>query len=123
MAWNATPMSDLDHSVDPADEGRHEPGPEQWWNESWYLDYVAGDDEFSVNCRGQRDHSWANRDWWSFEWCWFAGWLDDGTRIHGADIRLSPDFRLSFGYRQAKGQVIPIESELATSEDTAAFGM
>ncbi|HVT78227.1 MAG TPA: hypothetical protein VHD87_14420 [Acidimicrobiales bacterium] len=188
-------MSDLDHSVDPSDEGRHEPGPEQWWNESWYLDFVDGDGElagyvrlglhpnqgvawwtaavvgkdtpcvmstnyalplpapdamsigdiecivleplkrfrvvasapakihptangvydnsnaeettvafdvtwttdgvpyhyvlspryeipctvagtitvgdetYTVHCRGQRDHSWANRDWWSFEWC------------------------------------------------------
>ena len=246
-------MSDLDHSVDPADEARHEPGPEKWWNESYYLDFVdgdgafagyvrlgihpnqgvawwtaavvgrdrpcvmstnytlplpapdatsvahdgvsvdciveqplkafrvvasapavsyadasgvydgsagtpttvdfdvtwttdgvpyhyvlspryeipctvrgtirIGDEEFTVDCRGQRDHSWANRDWWSFEWCWFAGWYDDGTRIHGADIRLNPDFRLSFGYRQEHGEVVPVESELVTAEDLGAYGM
>jgi len=28
---------------DPADEGRHPPGPEQLWNESWYFDAVAED--------------------------------------------------------------------------------
>ena len=24
----------------PGDEGRHPPGPEQFWNESWYLDWT-----------------------------------------------------------------------------------
>lgn len=243
----------LDHTVAAVDEGRHEPGPEQWWNESWYLDFVdaegtiagyvrlglhpnqnvawwtaafvgpdrpcvmstnyalplpapdamtvkdgevavecivddplksfrvvayapalsfadasgvydgsagepttidfdvtwttdgvpyhyvlspryeipcvvngritVGGEEFTIDARGQRDHSWANRDWWSFEWCWFAGWLDDGTKVHGADIRLHPDFRLSFGYSQADGEVIPIEAELDTQEDRGPYGM
>lgn len=27
----------------PADEGRHEPGDERYWNESWYLDFAADD--------------------------------------------------------------------------------
>jgi hypothetical protein len=84
---------------------------------------TVGDRTYTIAANGQRDHSWANRDWWSFEWCWFAGWLDDGTRVHGADIRLNPDFRLSFGYRQADGEVVPIEAELVTSEELGAFGM
>src|SRR5688572_30032002 len=25
------------------DEGRHEPGPDQLWNESWYFDFAAPD--------------------------------------------------------------------------------
>jgi hypothetical protein len=83
----------------------------------------VGDEEFRVDCRGQRDHSWANRDWWSFEWCWFAGWLDDGTRVHGADIRLNPDFRLSFGYSQLNDEVTPIEGDLVTTEELGDFGM
>jgi hypothetical protein len=29
--------------VDPADEGRHEPGPEQLWGESWYFDFTTAD--------------------------------------------------------------------------------
>ncbi len=245
--------STLDHTVDPADESPHAPGPEEWFNESWYLDFVdddgavagyvrlglhpnqgvawwtaafiapefpcvmstnyalplpvpgsmatahgdtsveciveeplkafrvvasapavsydnasgvydgstgtpttlafdmqwvsdgepygyvlsaryeipsrasgtitVGDRTFRIAANGQRDHSWANRDWWSFEWCWFAGWLEDGTRVHGADIRLTPGFRLSFGYRQAGGEVTPIEAELVTSEELGAFGM
>lgn len=30
-------------AVPPADERRHEPGPELLWNESWYFDFVAAD--------------------------------------------------------------------------------
>lgn len=33
-------------AVDPADEGRHEPGPEQLWGESWYFDFFAPDGSF-----------------------------------------------------------------------------
>ncbi len=36
---------------DPADEGRHEPGPEALWNESWYFDAVAGDGSLGVYVR------------------------------------------------------------------------
>ena len=28
-----------DHTIDPADEGRHEPGAERFWNESYYFDF------------------------------------------------------------------------------------
>jgi hypothetical protein len=67
---------------------------------------LAIDDEaVAITGQGQRDHSWAPRDWWSFDWCWFAGRLDDGTRAHGADIRVAPELRLSFGYRQGPGEV------------------
>src|SRR6266511_3766286 len=223
-----------DHLVAVTDEGRHEPGPDKWWNESWYLDFVADDGSIggyvrlglypnqgvawwtaaivgperelveavdltmpvppasedhgrvdveaagtSVSCifedplqvmrvvasgpaavyaepadvyrsaprapaqldldlvwrsdgepyhyvhttryelpclvsgtltidgttvsitgQGQRDHSWAPRDWWTIDWCWFSGRLDDGTRAHGADIRIAPELRPSFGYVQ-----------------------
>jgi hypothetical protein len=29
--------------ADPVDEGRHEPGAEPLWNESWYFDFAAED--------------------------------------------------------------------------------
>jgi hypothetical protein len=32
----------------PADEGRHEPGPEELWNESWYFDVVSDDGTIGV---------------------------------------------------------------------------
>jgi hypothetical protein len=50
--------------------------------------------------QGQRDHSWGVRDWWAFGWCWSSGRLDDGTRVHLADIR-APGFRFGAGYVQS----------------------
>ena len=52
-----------------------------------------------VSGHGQRDHSWGVRDWWAFAWCWFAGRLDDGTRVHGVDVRF-PGHRVPLGYVQ-----------------------
>ena len=43
---------------------------------------------FTVDGQGQRDHSWGVRDWWAFGWCWCSMRLDDGTRVHLADIRM-----------------------------------
>ena len=61
-----------------------------------------------VKGHGQRDHSWGVRDWWAFGWCWMAGRLDDGTRIHAADIRI-PGHPLAFGYVQDPGGgVVPV---------------
>jgi hypothetical protein len=37
--------------TDPADEGRHEPGPEALWNESWYFDAVGDDSSLGVYTR------------------------------------------------------------------------
>ena len=46
----------------------------------------------TVDGQGQRDHSWGVRDWWAFGWCWCSVRLDDGTRVHLADIRMGiPD--------------------------------
>jgi len=56
---------------------------------------------------GQRDHSWGVRDWWAFSWCWSAVRLDDGTRLHLADIRL-PGFP-PLGYVQRDGAVEPLD--------------
>jgi hypothetical protein len=36
---------------DPQDEGRHEPGPEPLWNESWYFDGVSDDESLGVYIR------------------------------------------------------------------------
>ena len=44
---------------------------------------LVGDEVLEIDGWGQRDHSWgAARDWWTNEWCWSAGRLDDGTRWH-----------------------------------------
>jgi len=67
---------------------------------------VAGPDgveELTVRGQGQRDHSWGVRDWWAFGWCWSSARLDDGTRVHLADIRM-PGFPIAFGYVQTPGE-------------------
>jgi hypothetical protein len=56
----------------------------------------------AVEGQGQRDHSWGVRDWWAFGWCWCSVRLDDGTRIHLADIRI-PNLPVFFGYVQTPG--------------------
>jgi hypothetical protein len=77
---------------------------------------TVGDELVAVEAQGQRDHSWGVRDWWAFTWCWFAGRLDDGTRVHGADIRI-PGSRIPFGYVQhPDGTVVPVTG-LDVTED------
>ena len=47
----------------------------------------VGDETIDLAGVGQRDHSWGTRDWWSAEWMWSAGHLQDGTRLHGVEFR------------------------------------
>jgi hypothetical protein len=48
------------------------------------------------------------RDWWAFGWCWCSVRLEDGTRIHLADIRMGiPGIPVFFGYIQRAGEVHP----------------
>lgn len=66
---------------------------------------------------GQRDHSWAARDWWSMEWVWSALHLDDGTRIHGVDLRIPGVPPMGVGYRQRVGEHL-IELPSVTARET-----
>ena len=43
---------------------------------------------FGSTRAGQRDHSWGVRDWWGDGRVWSAGHLDDGTHLHGVDVRI-----------------------------------
>ncbi len=52
---------------------------------------------------GQRDHSWAPRDWWSMDWVWSALHLQDGTHLHGVSIRIPGLSPMSVGYLQNPG--------------------
>lgn len=63
---------------------------------------LLGQERIALDGHGQRDHSWAPRDWWSFGWVWTSGRLEDGTRFHGSDIRV-PEQRVGFGYVQPPG--------------------
>ncbi len=71
---------------------------------------TVGGTTMAVDGHGQRDHSWGVRDWWAFGWCWASARLDDGTRVHFADIRM-PGLPVAFGYLQPPGgPVSPVES-------------
>jgi hypothetical protein len=83
---------------------------------------------FAVDGQGQRDHSWGVRDWWAFGWCWCSVRLDDGTRVHLADIRMGiPGMPVFFGYVQKPGgagltsEVHPATA-LTVTEDVGAHG-
>lgn len=83
---------------------------------------TVGGERFGIEGHGQRDHSWGVRDWWAFGWCWFAGRLDDGTRFHGADIRI-PGHGIPLGYVQhPSGQVVTVTG-LDVTEDLGVEGM
>lgn len=47
---------------------------------------------------GQRDHSHGVRDWWSMDWVWSALHLEDGTHMHGVDLRVPGMPPVSVGY-------------------------
>ena len=82
----------------------------------------VGGDRWDVDGQGQRDHSWGVRDWWAFGWCWAAARLDDGTRVHFADIRI-PGQPIALGYLQPPdGGVEPVAT-LEMSEELAEEGL
>ena len=62
----------------------------------------VGDEELALRrAAGQRDHSWGTRDWWSMDWVWSAGHLDDGTRFHARRAPAARTCRrLGVGYVQ-----------------------
>jgi hypothetical protein len=82
---------------------------------------TVGEESFTIRGHGQRDHSWGVRDWWAFGWCWAAARLDDGTRLHLADIRI-PGHPVGFGYVQTRGRLEPI-GVATVREDLGAGGM
>jgi len=71
---------------------------------------------------GQRDHSWGVRDWWSMDWIWSALHLDDGTHLHGVNIRIPGAPAFSVGYVQrADGPDVKV-TELQTVTSRESFG-
>jgi hypothetical protein len=60
--------------------------------------FTIGGETITVDCAGQRDHSWGVRDWWLFPWNWTAGHLDDGTFFHAARSMLSGAELFQEGY-------------------------
>ena len=74
---------------------------------------VAGR-EFTLSAvPGQRDHSWGVRDWWSMDWVWSALHLEDGTHLHGVDIRIPGIPPVGIGYIQQGGEFVELQSVTA----------
>ena len=83
----------------------------------------VGDEELELRAVGQRDHSWGTRDWWSAEWMWCAGHLDDGTRFHGVEFRLPDAPRIGVGYLQPPaGGVVEVD-RVGASEEVGPDGL
>ncbi|HME47609.1 phosphotransferase [Mycobacterium sp.] len=68
---------------------------------------------------GQRDHSWGVRDWWSMDWVWSALHLDDGTHLHGLDLRLPGAPPIGIGYVQEPAKPLT-ELQAVTSREAFA---
>lgn len=66
---------------------------------------------------GQRDHSWGVRDWWAMDWVWSALHLDDGTHLHGVDIRIPGAPPIGIGYVQQPGKPL-VELQTVTARET-----
>lgn len=66
---------------------------------------------------GQRDHSHGVRDWWSMDWVWSALHLDDGTHLHGVDLRIPGMQPVSVGYIAPPGEPV-IETTSVTADAT-----
>jgi hypothetical protein len=66
---------------------------------------------------GQRDHSWGVRDWWAMDWVWSALHLDDGTHLHGVDIRIPGAPPIGIGYLQQSGSPL-IELQSVAARET-----
>jgi hypothetical protein len=78
---------------------------------------VDGESFTFAGVPGQRDHSWAVRDWWGMDWVWSSGHFEDGTHVHGVDLRLPEGQRLGTGYVQAPGEpLVELRSANATEE-------
>jgi hypothetical protein len=78
---------------------------------------VDGRELVADEVAGQRDHSWGVRDWWAMDWVWSALHLDDGTHIHGVDIRIPGAPPIGVGYVQQPGQPLA-EVQAVTARET-----
>lgn len=85
---------------------------------------TVGDTSYRLNSvAGQRDHSWGVRDWWGMDWIWSALHLDDGTHLHGVNIRIPGAPAFSIGYAQdADGKAAELQT-VDSRESFAANGL
>ena len=83
---------------------------------------LVGREEIQVDGFGQRDHSWAARDWWGMSWSWHSGRLDDGTRFHGTRVEIDGTPLYGTGYLiEPRGPLVPTGT-VAHSEQLGPHG-
>jgi hypothetical protein len=80
----------------------------------------VGNESFEFTGKGQRDHSWGVRDWWSVDWMWSALHLNDGTRLHAVAVPALPAHGV--GYVQRDGDVLEL-SAVETSHTLTIDGL
>ncbi len=83
----------------------------------------VGEETIALHGCGQRDHSWGVRDWWSAEWVWSAGRLEDGTRFHGVEFRLPNTPPIGVGYLQPPDAGVIELDRVTATELVAADGL
>jgi hypothetical protein len=66
---------------------------------------------------GQRDHSWGVRDWWGMDWVWSALHLDEGTHLHGVDLRIPGAAPMGIGYLHQPGRRL-VELQAVSARET-----
>lgn len=72
---------------------------------------------------GQRDHSYGVRDWWSMDWVWSALHLEDGTHLHGVDLRIPGMSAVSVGYIQTPGRPVVETTSVSAESGFADDGL
>ena len=63
----------------------------------------VGEKKSQIDGWGQRDHSWAERDWWDKGWTWFSGRFEDGSRFHAVAVE---GHDLGIGYHSSPDGLI-----------------
>ena len=85
---------------------------------------LVGDERIELDGIGQRDHSWGVRDWWTVGWTWTSGWLEDGTRFHGTQVRFGDEpVPYHPGYVQPAGGPLTGVDHTASRPDLGAHGL
>jgi hypothetical protein len=84
---------------------------------------TVGGQKLVLSGPGQRDHSWGPRDWWSAEWMWSAGRLDDGTRFHAVVFRLPDTPPIGVGYVQPPDGGVTEPGNVAAAEEVGPNGL
>jgi hypothetical protein len=83
----------------------------------------VGEEIVELRGTGQRDHSWGTRDWWAMDWVWSAAELDDGTRVHGVQLRLPELPAIGIGYVQSAASGVSELDRIDATETVSADGL